>query len=93
MFNTFNHQGNANQTNSEIPPHTTQKSQDQKRSGQETLEGCRERGTLPLLMGLQAGKSTLKINLAVPQKIGHSTSWGPTYTTPGHIARTCSNMQ
>jgi hypothetical protein len=32
------------------------------------------------------------ISLSVPQKIGHSTTRGPSYTTPGHISKTCSNM-
>jgi hypothetical protein len=45
----------------------------------------RKRNTLPLLVGLQAGTTTLEISLAVPQKIGHST------TSPGHISRKCSN--
>jgi hypothetical protein len=34
----------------------------------------RKRSTPPLLMGLQAGKATLEISLAVPQKIGHRTT-------------------
>jgi hypothetical protein len=34
----------------------------------------RKRYTLPLLVGLQAGTTTVEINLAVPQKIGHSTT-------------------
>jgi hypothetical protein len=34
----------------------------------------RKRNTPPLLMGLQAGTSTLEISLEVPQKIGHSTT-------------------
>jgi hypothetical protein len=25
----------------------------------------------------------------VPQKIGHSTTWGPYYTTSGHIPKRC----
>jgi hypothetical protein len=34
--------------------------------------GCRERATLlPLLVRLQTGKTTLEINLEVPQKIGN----------------------
>jgi hypothetical protein len=45
----------------------------------------RERNTPPLLMGLQAGKTTLEISLEVPQKIGHGTTGGSSYTTPGHI--------
>jgi hypothetical protein len=32
----------------------------------------RKRITPPLLVGLQAEKTTLEISLAVPQKIGHS---------------------
>jgi hypothetical protein len=28
----------------------------------------------------------------VPQKIGHITMWGPSYTTPGHIPKRCSNI-
>ena len=37
----------------------------------------RKRNTPPLLVGLQACTTTLEINLAVPQKIGHSiTSTG-----------------
>jgi hypothetical protein len=33
----------------------------------------RKRNTPPLLVGLQAYKTTLEVSLAVPQKIGHST--------------------
>ena len=34
---------------------------------------CGERGTTPpLLVGLQAGATTLEIRLAVPQKFGHT---------------------
>jgi hypothetical protein len=32
---------------------------------------CRKRNTPSLLVGLQAGTTTLEINLAVPHKIGH----------------------
>jgi hypothetical protein len=33
-------------------------------------------------VGLQAGTTTLEISLAVPQKIGHSTTGGSSNTTP-----------
>jgi hypothetical protein len=33
-----------------------------------------KRNTLPLLLGFQAGKTTLEISLAVPKKIGLSTT-------------------
>jgi predicted permease len=52
----------------------------------------RKRNTPPLLVGLQAGTITLEISLAVPQKIGHSTTGGSSDTTPGHIPRRCSNI-
>ena len=35
---------------------------------------CGKRNTPPLLVGLQAGATTLQITLVVPQKTGHSTT-------------------
>jgi hypothetical protein len=35
--------------------------------------------------------TTLEIRLAVPQKIGHSTTGGSSNTSPGHISRRCPN--
>ena len=65
--------GNANQNNPEIPSHTSQNGQNQKLRGQQMLERMwRKRNTPPLLVGLQAGKITLEIGLAIPQKTGHS---------------------
>jgi hypothetical protein len=63
-------------------------------------EVVEKRNTPPLLVGLQAGKTTLEINLAVPQKIGNSSTQRPSYTTTGHIPKnatlfikdTCSTM-
>jgi hypothetical protein len=37
--------------------------------------------------------STLEISLAVPQKIGHSTTGGSSNTSPGHISRRCPNRK
>jgi hypothetical protein len=34
----------------------------------------KKRNTLPLLMELQAGKTSFEINLMVPQKIGNSST-------------------
>jgi hypothetical protein len=34
----------------------------------------RKRNTPPLVVGLQAGTTTLEVSLAVPQKIGHSST-------------------
>jgi hypothetical protein len=36
--------------------------------------------------------TTLEINLAVPQKIEHSTARRSSNTSPGHISRRCSNL-
>jgi hypothetical protein len=40
-----------------------------------------------------AGTTNLEMSLAAPQKIGHSTTKGPSYTTPGHIPRRCPLVQ
>jgi hypothetical protein len=50
-------------------------------------QGCGERGTLLLLVGLQAGTTTLEMSLEVPQKIGYSTTGRSSNTSPGHIPR------
>jgi hypothetical protein len=47
----------------------------------------RKRNILPLLVGLQAGTTTLEIILEVPQKTRHSTTSGSSNTSPGHIPR------
>jgi hypothetical protein len=65
--NILSHQVNANQNNPEIPPHTSQNDEDQTLRGQQ-MQGriWRKRNTPPLLVGLQAGTTILKISLAVP---------------------------
>jgi hypothetical protein len=50
----------------------------------------KKRNITPLLVGLQALTTTLEINLAVPQKIGHRTTRGSCNTSPGHISRRCN---
>jgi hypothetical protein len=51
----------------------------------------RKRNTPPMLVGLQAGTTTLEISLVVPQKIGHITTGGSSNTSPKYISRRCSN--
>jgi hypothetical protein len=51
------------------------------------LRMWRKRNTPPLLVGLQAGKTSLETNLVVSEKIGNSTTCQPSYTTPGHITK------
>jgi len=56
--------------------------------------GCGEREKLlHLLVGLQTVTTILEINLEVPQKIGHWTAWGSSYTSLEHIPKRCSNIQ
>jgi hypothetical protein len=45
----------------------------------------KKRNTPLLLVGLQAGTTTLEISLVVPQIIGHSTTKRPSNNTPEHI--------
>lgn len=52
----------------------------------------RKRNTPPLLVGLQTGTTILEISLEVPQKIGHWTTWGSSYTSLGHIPKWCPNI-
>jgi hypothetical protein len=55
-------------------------------------QGCGERGTLfHCWWYCKLVQPTLEISLAVPQKIGHSTTRGSRNTSPGHISRRCSN--
>jgi hypothetical protein len=44
-----------------------------------------------LLVGLQAGTTTLEISLAVPQNIGQSSNRRSSNTT-GHLNRRCFNQ-
>jgi hypothetical protein len=50
-----------------------------------------KRNIPPLLVGLQAGTTTLEITLAVPQKIVHSSTGRSSNTTPGHMPKRGSN--
>lgn len=43
----------------------------------------RKKKTPALLVGLQTGTTTMEISLAVPQKIGHSTTEDPSITVLG----------
>jgi hypothetical protein len=51
-------------------------------------QGCRV--PPPVLMGLQTRKNILKISLAIPEKIGNSSTWRPSYTTPAYMPKRCS---
>ena len=51
----------------------------------------RKRNTPPLLVGLQACTTTLEISLAVPQKIGNSTTGGSRYISSRHMPRRYPN--
>jgi hypothetical protein len=53
----------------------------------------RKRNTPTLLVGFQAGTTTLEISLVIPQKTGDSTAGGSSNTTVEYIPRRCSNMK
>jgi hypothetical protein len=75
MFNILSHQGNANQNDPEVPPHTSQNGYNKKLRKQQMLARIwRKRNIPPLLVGLQAGTTTLEINLAVLHKVGNNSS-------------------
>jgi hypothetical protein len=46
MFNILNHQGNANQNNPEIPPHTSQNAMIKNSGDSRCCRGCGEKGTV-----------------------------------------------
>jgi hypothetical protein len=45
-----------------------------------------------LLVGLQAGTTTLEISLVIPQKISRSIIGRSSNSSPGHIRRIFSNL-
>jgi hypothetical protein len=52
----------------------------------------KKRNTVPELVGLQTGTTTLEINLVVPQKIGNTSAERPSYIALGHISKRCSTI-
>jgi hypothetical protein len=64
------------------------------------LRMWRKRNTPPLLIGLEAGTTSLEISLAVPQKMGHSSTRNPAIPLLGIYPKdaptcnldTCSTM-
>ena len=52
----------------------------------------RKSNTPPLLVGLQTGTTTLKINLAVSQKTGNSSMWRPSCRAPEPILKRSSTV-
>jgi hypothetical protein len=72
---------------------TTVRKKKKKNSGDSRYAGedVEKEDILPLLVGLQAGTTTLEISLAVPQKTGHSQqyhSWAYTQKMLQHVIRT-----
>jgi hypothetical protein len=93
MSKVFSHQKNENQNNPEILS-TPIIIEDKNMRQQHKLDRMwRNRTTPALLVGLQAGTTTLEISLMVPQKTGNSSTRRPSNTTPGHIPKRCTNIQ
>jgi hypothetical protein len=82
MYKILSHQGNENLTALKFHLTPVIKAKIKITGDSRYLQGCGERNTPPLLVGLQALTTTLEISLAVPQKIGHSTIRKPSNTTP-----------
>ena len=68
-------QRNVNPNDPEIPPYSNQNGKDQNLRQQHMLERMwRKRNTPPFLVGLQAGTTTLEINMEVPEKTGNTSA-------------------
>jgi hypothetical protein len=74
MFNISSHQGNANQNNPEITSQQLEWIRSKTQVTADAGEDVEKDEHSSLLVGLQTGTSSLEISLAVPQKIGHSTT-------------------
>ena len=89
MFKVLSHQGNANQCNSEDAVNPSEwlrsKPQEIAHAGKGVEQG-------KYIFIPSGSTTTLKTNLVVSQKTGNSSSLIPTYTTPGHIPKRCSNI-
>ena len=71
MLNILSNQGNANQNNSLIPPHTSQMAKI--KNSTETGKDVDKEEYSSIVGGIVSlGTTILEISLAVPQKIGHS---------------------
>ena len=99
VFNVLSNQRNANHNGTEIPPYTIRMAKIKNSSNSICWWGCGAGGTF-LLVRMKTCTIILEINLAVFQKIMNSSSWRPSYTTPGCIPKdtwlyqrsTCSAM-
>jgi hypothetical protein len=69
VFNILNHQENANQNNSEIPPKPVKMAKIKNSGDCSCWQGCGERGTPPILLGLQACTTTLEISWRFLRKL------------------------
>ena len=70
MLCITNHQGDADQNNYEIPPHTTENGTHPKEQKQPVLERMwRERDSSTLLVGMSTGPALLENNMDASQKI------------------------
>ena len=93
MVNILSNEGNANQSNPEIPLYTNQNGQNKNLKWQHMLAKMwRKRNTLPLLVRLQTCTTTLEVHLMVSQKIRNSFIWRPRNTAPGHVPKRCCTI-
>ena len=75
MFNITNHQGNENQSHSEISPLTCQNGYHQKGNKEQvSARTCRKGNPCALLVGMKIGAATVENSMEVPQKIKTRTT-------------------
>ena len=78
MFNITNHQGNANQNNTKIPPHTCENGYNHQDKKQQMLEMLwRNRNPHSLLVGMQTGAASMENSMEIPQKIKIEIRYDP----------------
>ena len=66
MLNITHYQRNANQNNSEVPFHASQKGCYPKSISNKYWRGCGEKGTLTPLVGMQTSTTTMENSVEIP---------------------------
>ena len=69
MFNIISYQGNSNQNQIEIPPHTSKYGKNYQDREQQMLWIWRKGNPLTLLVGMQTGTATLENSIEFLQKV------------------------
>ena len=83
-FNVTNHQGNANQNNTEISPDTHEKNYNHQDKKQQMFERLwKNKNPHSLLVGMQTGAASRESSMEIPHKIKNRTTTWSSYSTCG----------